>query len=81
VSRLRRAREGKGLSQADLARRAGVSRSAVLHAEGPTHIPVADHAAAMYRAVGLGLEDMQADAATKRERREQERHARASTVL
>ena len=55
-----------GLSQEELGRRAGVARATVAHAEGAHHIPQADHAAKLYRAVGLDLEDVLADVGAKR---------------
>ena len=70
MSRLRDARIRKGLSQEDLGRRAGVPRPTVARAEGGTHIPEADHAAKLYRAVGLTLDDMLADVGAVRVARE-----------
>lgn len=55
-ARLRRAREAAGLSQAELAARAGVSRQLVGAAEAGRHLPRVDAALALARVLGAGIE-------------------------
>jgi transcriptional regulator with XRE-family HTH domain len=66
MSRLRLARKELGLTQEELGKRAGVARTTVQHAECPYHFSRSDHAAALYSAVGLSLEDLSADLGDKR---------------
>lgn len=55
TSRLRRARTAAGLSQADLAARAGVSRQLIGAAEVGRHVPRVDAALAISRALGVDV--------------------------
>ncbi|HMO00345.1 MAG TPA: helix-turn-helix transcriptional regulator [Miltoncostaeaceae bacterium] len=57
-NRLRDARERAGLSQAELAQRAGVSRQAVGAVEAGRHAPSVDTALRLARAVGASVEDV-----------------------
>lgn len=55
---LRAARERAGLSQADLARAAGVSRQLISAVEGGRHAPAVDTAIRIARALGASVEDL-----------------------
>src|SRR5262249_41926734 len=57
-SRLRQARERAGLTQADLALRAGVSRQLVGAAESGRHAPAVDTALRLSRALGASVEEL-----------------------
>jgi len=57
-SRLRAARESAGLSQSDLARRAGVSRQLVGAVEAGRHLPRVDSALALAEALGVAVDSL-----------------------
>jgi ribosome-binding protein aMBF1 (putative translation factor) len=61
TTRLRTARERRGLSLRELAARTGVPTTVVSEAEWGNHIPRGDHVAVLYRYLGLDLEDVFAD--------------------
>lgn len=56
--RLRRLRRGQGLTQAQLASRAGVSRQLVSAVEAGRHLPRVDAGVALARAVGVSAEEL-----------------------
>lgn len=58
VSRLRAARESAGLSQLDLASRAGVSRQLVGAVEAGRHLPRVDSALALAEALGVAVDSL-----------------------
>jgi len=58
TTRLREAREAMGISQAELAGRAGVKRGVIQVWEAQTHVPRTDHAMRVAEVMGLGLEDL-----------------------
>lgn len=57
-TRLRQVREGRGLSQAELARRAGLSRQALSAIEQGRYVPNAAVALRLARALGCAVEDL-----------------------
>ncbi len=61
MSRLRRYREDLGLTQAELARRAGVSRQLIGAAESGRNLPRVDAGVALAGALGISVEDLFAD--------------------
>jgi transcriptional regulator with XRE-family HTH domain len=61
TTRLRAARERRGLSQEELARRCGIPRGTVHEIENARHVPGLDRAARLYHYLGLDLEDALAD--------------------
>jgi transcriptional regulator with XRE-family HTH domain len=71
VSRLKTARLAKGLTQAELGRRVGVPQPTVHRAEASGHVPTAEHAARLYHAVGLDLDDLLSDLDARRVPREE----------
>lgn len=56
--RLKEARNRKGLSQAELARRAGVSRELINNVENGRRLMSLPHARAVARALGVGVDWM-----------------------
>jgi transcriptional regulator with XRE-family HTH domain len=71
VTRLKAARERKGLTQTELAERTGVPQAVLSQAERSEHIPRGDHVAGLYRYLGLDIEDVFADWGAKRVPREE----------
>jgi transcriptional regulator with XRE-family HTH domain len=71
VTRLKAARKRTGLTQTELAWRTGVPRSVVSGAERGEHVPRGDHVAALYRYLGLDIEDMFADWGVRKVPREE----------
>ena len=69
-SRLKDARIRLELTQEALGRRAGVPQSSVQRAEATPQVPQGDHAARLYHAVGLTLDDFLADIEAKKAARE-----------
>jgi len=63
ADRLRRAREASGLTQSDLAERAGVSRQLVSAVEAGRNTPSVDGALRLARALGASVEELFGDAA------------------
>jgi transcriptional regulator with XRE-family HTH domain len=61
TSRLRAARERRGLSQEELARRTGVPRGTIHEVENLRHTPALDKAATLYHYFDLTLDDALAD--------------------
>lgn len=57
-SELRRIRQAAGLSQVELAARAGVSRQLISAAEAGRHVPRVDAALALAAALGVGVADL-----------------------
>jgi transcriptional regulator with XRE-family HTH domain len=70
-SRLKDARLRLGLTQEALGKRAGVPQASVHRAEASQSFPQGDHAAKLYKAVGLTLDDLLADIEAKRVAREE----------
>ena len=69
TSRLRAARERRGLSQEELARRTGVPRGTIHEIENLRHTPSLDRAATLYHYFGLTLDEALADFGVSRQKR------------